>query len=243
MILAMPGWQSGNVSSVVVTRVDGTVEVLGGNSRSSFLEDLLGEPDAPKREPVPPSATPGPPGLAPPPAPPPPEGAPPASSTGLPAAGSGKKRRKRRAVAVSEAPPGVPQAVFEHHWEHVHQRGQQAAVEGDVSYVLRQCAEAGCHQCMLLLLQAHLADGEDLIRRTGTGGYDCSAWAEWGAEQARKVKDWTREIGCKTVQSVLDRMKEDSVAAVVGEWEYEDSEDSGADPEAPWHRLPALEDS
>ena len=96
---------------------------------------------------------------------------------------------------------------------------------------------------MLLLLQANPADGDELIRRTGTGGYDCSAWAEWGAEQARKEKDVCRELGCKTVQTVLLRMMEDSVASVVGEWEYEDSGDSSADPEAPWHLLPALEDS
>ena len=125
-ILSMPGWQSGKVSSVGVTRVEGTVELLGGQRRTGpSLEELLGEPDAPKcgpvspkRELVSPIAPPGPPGLAPPPgvapppALPPPSGLPSASPTGLPATGSGKKRRKGRPVAVSEAPPGAPQAVF-----------------------------------------------------------------------------------------------------------------------------------
>ena len=243
-ILSMPGWRSGEVRSIVVVRVDGIVEILGGHSRpGSTLEDLLGEPDPPKREPDLPkreSDSPGspcfaaPPGLELPPVPPFPVGFA-LSTSGLEAAGSGGKRRKRRVLAGLQAPPGVPRAVFAHHWEHVPPRGQEAAVAGDVMYILHHCAETGCSRCMFSLLKANLPDCEDLIHRTCSSGYDCYAWAGWGVRQALKVADYSRVDACSAVERHLQSMMYSSVSAVVREWADADSE------EAPL--LLALEDS
>ena len=242
----MPGWQRGEVRSGVVMRVDGIVEILGGRSRpSSSLEDLLGEPDSPKRElaspkrelvsPIAPmsSGLAPPPGLELPPVPPFPSGFA-LSTSGEAAAGSGGKRRKRRGLAGLQAPPGVPLAVFEHHWEHLHQRGQEAAVAGDVSVFLHHCAETGCSRCMFSLLRANLPDCEELIHRTCSSGYDCYAWAGWGVRQALKVADYSRVDACCAVERHLQRMMMHSVSAVVGEWVDTDLEEAS---------LLALEDS
>ena len=152
------------------------------------------------------------------PPPPPVEPPPPAPE---PPAGGGRRRKKR--LKVHECPPGLPYRVYEHHFEKMHRRGQDAALAGDFSGLLRCAAEEGCRECVFGLLRVD-PSSEEMLRNKGRGGWDAAEWAQWGSQQALKVDNDDVANACSYLHGVLDRMKHEGLAVVLGELDYEAEE-------------------
>ena len=133
----------------------------------------------------------------------------------------GSRRRKRRAHTVDVRPSGLPRSVCDHHWKDTHGRGQDAALAGDFSYVLRVAAEAGCHKCVFDILHADPGRAEEMVFSQGSGGWDAAAWADWGVGQAIIAGDIERSRMRRVLQDHLERMRCDGVFAVLGEFEPE----------------------
>ena len=165
-------------------------------------------------------------------------------SLGVPGSSSGGgRRRKRRARTVDVCPAGLPRSVYDHRWKDAHGRGQDAALTGDFSYVLRVAAEAGCQKCVFETLNAHPGRAEEMVFSQGSGGWDAIAWADWGKTQALKAGDTERAHMCEVLQDHLERMRVDGVFAVLGEFESEYLDSNPDDDEEDEDGLPcALED-
>ena len=248
-IILMPGWKHSTVRSIVVTKSDGAVEVItrdssqpGDRANLLGLLEQVGEGSDASVVPSPPVSrvAPFPRAVAPPyrGPPRPPRWPPPPLSSPSGAVGSASgsaphfvsaagglggfgRRRKRRALAVEVCPQGLPQSVYDHHWEDTHGRGRDAALSGDFSYVLRAAAEAGCAKCVFAILSANPGSAEELVSSEGAGGWDAAAWAEWGVKQALKAGDTERAGMCRDLQDHLERMRVEGVHAVLGEFESE----------------------
>ena len=159
----------------------------------------------------------------------------------------GGRRRKRCARTVDVCPAGLPRSVYDHHWKDVHGRGQDAALTGDFSYVVRVAAEAGCQKCLFDILNADRDRAEEMVFSEGTGGWDAAEWAAWGKTQALKAGDIERARMCEDLQDHLERMRAEGVFAVLGEFDSDylsenlesnpDDDEEGSDGE-----LCALED-
>ena len=159
----------------------------------------------------------------------------------------GGRRRKRRARTVDVCPAGLPRSVCDHHWKDVHGRGQDAALTGDFSYVVRAAAEAGCQKCVFDTLNAHRERAEEMVFSEGAGGWDAAAWAGWGTKQALKSGDFARARMCEALQENLERMRDEGVFVVLRECDSDylsenfesnpDDDEEGSDGE-----LCALED-
>ena len=269
-IILMPGWMRSTVSSIVVAKTDGDVEVIRrGTTESGHRANLLGfleegeegagssvvPPPVSRPGPCPrevASARPGPCG--------PPLWASLSSRSGAadvaggssgargsssgashPVLGSEGKGRKRRGSGVDPCPDGLPLSVCEHHWKDVHGRGRAAAAGGDFCCVLHAAAEAGCAKCVYDLLYADLGRADVLVASQGSSGWDAAAWAEWGAKKADTAGDAERAELCRGLQVHFERMKEEGVRDVLAEVEAELSESHSADGTDHQH-LPALED-
>ena len=160
--------------------------------------------------------------------PPPPPVEPPPPDPEPPAGGRGGRRQKR--LKVHACPPGLPYRVYEHHFSEMHRRGQDAALAGDFSGLLRHAAEGGCRECVLALLRLD-PHSEEMLRNTGRSGWDAAGWAKWGFEQASKEGNDDLANRCSYLWGIMERMKREVLAAVLGELDYEPDEFSDDDEE------------
>ena len=247
-IMAMPGWFGSRVKKIVVTTMDGHREVMRRDGCSSHSVLMEGRGNLLRRLKAGPGTersaggggsasgggrretfTGGPGGLgasgsaggAEPPPPPREEPPWPFPPPPLPAAGGGARKRKKR-LNAHECPEGLPVSVYRHHFDKMHRHGQDQAKKGDFSGLLRSAAEAGCRKCVFALLR--LDSGEEMLKNTGKGGWDAAEWAKCGMEQAEKADKHDLAVECSYLWGVLERMKDEGVAAVWNLIHYEAEE-------------------